>query len=553
MLNPTGPQIAGILMLVIVIPVVYLVERFRGVRGQTSVLWFFLSVVSGGIWVLVLGITPLVPSEEVSRFLLYRVRTFGMASSVFIFLFVLEYSVGRTLPRTAVLVVMVVPAVTVGVLWTRPEMFMDVQLTSGGFYELSLDRIGFVHVGYIMLLHVMSITLLLRERLITEGMKRKQVTVLLGGYVLGVVPVFLPIFGAIPNYFNPGALGLVSFMGIAAYSLDRFGLFVSSPMDKEAVFREIDDAVVILGTGDRIIDVNRAAEELFGIEGRYAGKTARETFADHPEVRDLLEGRETTDTLSISTDGGERYFSPIVSSIGYGRGLSGKIMVLRDVTAVKDRERELDMLRKIFSRVFRHNIRNELNVARGHLETIQTRTEDEVIANRAATANRSTERLLSYAEKAREIENAIDTPDETRFRSLPDLVSTAVAGYEDVNSGATVVESVDDVTVAVIDDFGEAIRNAVENAIGHNPSPVTVEVWTETTEEFVTVNIEDDGEGIPEAETDPLTNEEETAMSHGSGVGLWLIKWYVEKSDGELRVENTGNGTCVSMRLRRGS
>ncbi len=551
MVNPTDPQIAGMLMLVVVIPVVYLIERFRGVRGQTSVVWFFLAVVSGGIWVFVLGITPLLPWENVSRFLLYRVRTFGMASSLFIFLFVLEYSVGRTLPRKAVLIVLILPAVTIGVLWTRPELFMDVRLMPGGYYELSLDRVGVVHVGYIMLLHVMSITLLLRERLITEGVKGKQVTVLLGGYVIGVVPVFLPIFGMVPNYFNPGVLGLVSFLGIAAYSLERFGLFVSSPMDKEAVFREIDDAVVVLGAGDRIIDLNRPAQELFGIEGQYAGRTAREAFVDHPEVRDLLDVEETTDTVSISTDRGERYFSPIVSPIGYGRGLSGKIIVLRDVTTVKDRERELDMLRKIFSRVFRHNIRNELNVTRGHLETIQNRTEDEVIADRASTAREATERLLSYAKKARGIEDAIDAHDETRSRSLPDLVSTAVSGYEEANPGATVVESVDDVTVAVIDDFGEAIRNAVENAIRHNPSPVRVEVWTEVTEEFVTITIEDDGEGIPEAETDPLVNEEETPVSHGSGVGLWLIKWYVEKSDGELRIETTETGTSVSMHLRR--
>jgi len=552
MANLTDPQIAGIVMLVGVVPIVYLIGRFRDVRGHTSVAWFFLSVVAGGAWVFVLGITPLLPGEEMSRFLLYRVRTLGMAASLFVFLFVLEYSVGRTLSWTAVLAVFAIPTVTNGVLWARPELFMDVQTMAGGFYELTLNPVGMVHVGYLLLLHVMAITLLLRELLVTDGVKKRQVSVLVGGYVLGIVPAFLPIVGVIPNYFNPGAVGLLSFLGITAYSLERFGLFVSSPMDKEAVFREIDDAVVILGSGDRVIDVNRPAQDLFDIEERYAGMQAREAFAEYPTVLELLTGGKLTDTISISTNGRERYFSPITSSIGYGRGLSGRILVLRDVTAVKDRERELDMLRKIFSRVFRHNIRNELNVAQGHLETIRTRTDDEVIATEAATANEAMERLLRYAEKAHGIENAIDTSDETRPRSLPDLVSTAVSGYEEANPGATVVERVDDVTVAVIDDFDEAIRNAVENAIGHNPPPVTVEVRSEVGDDFVTLIVEDDGEGIPEIETNAITKEEETAVSHGSGVGLWLIKWYVEKSDGEFAIENTGTGTRVEMRLPRG-
>jgi hypothetical protein len=44
---------------------------------------------------------------------------------------------------------------------------------------------------------------------------------------------------------------------------------------------------------------------------------------------------------------------------------------------------------------------------------------------------------------------------------------------------------------------------------------------------------------------------EETDLEHGSGVGLWLVRWVVEHSDGALLTEPTAEGTRMGLRLER--
>jgi PAS domain S-box-containing protein len=551
MLGLTEPQVAGLFMLLWLGPILYLVRRFWEYRRNLSVKWFVLGSVSAGLWVFVLGITPLVPSQRVAEFLLYRVRTFGTASSVFIFLFILEYSIGRTLSRRTVLAAVLVPTLTLGILWTRPALFMDVQVSPGGFYSFELAGVGVVHVLYIMLLHVSAIALMIRELLTTSGTQQRQVTAVLGGYIVGIAPVFFPVLGLLPNYFNPGVVGLLVFLSVTAYALDRFGLFVTSPMDKDAVFREIEDAVVVLNAEGNVTDMNRVARELFGVGDNYVGLAAAEVFSEYPELETAQRTHQFSGTVTTEMGGRERYFTPSVTPLEYGRGMTGTILVFRDITQVENREQELDLLRQVFSRVFRHNVRNELHIARGYVDLVHERADDGTIETDSKIAMESLDRFLAHVEKVREAEALIVGNHELSDRSLPDLVSAAVATFEESHPEVDITSDVHDVDVAVVDGFATAIENAIGNAVQHNGPAVTVDLSSEVAAATVTVVIEDDGDGIAEMETEAIMRGRETSMVHGSGVGLWLMKWCVEKSKGELAVTDTGDGTRVEITLPR--
>jgi signal transduction histidine kinase len=68
------------------------------------------------------------------------------------------------------------------------------------------------------------------------------------------------------------------------------------------------------------------------------------------------------------------------------------------------------------------------------------------------------------------------------------------------------------------------------------------------------VSVADDGPGIPDHERAVLTDGEETALEHGSGLGLWLVHWVVERSGGRLSfAENDPRGSVVRMDLRPAS
>lgn len=345
------------------------------------------------------------------------------------------------------------------------------------------------------------------------------------------------------------------------------------PVEEAYFFRSLvensSDAIVSIDESSRILYANRAVERIFGYDPEeLIGESLAILMPDRLRSehfgafeRYLETGERTIDWNSVELPAEHKDGHEVTISITFEehdhadkRIFSG---IMRDISEAKAREkklrqqkREITMLQQVFSRVFRHNIRNQLSVARGHITTVETQTDDKPVRRSLQAALESIERLLGHAEKTRKIERVIQSDPDHTVRSLRTLVSDGIESFPD-NLEVTIENAVDDVPVVVIDGFQTAIKNAVENAIQHNPSPVSVTITSELREQTVDLRIVDDGDGIPPHEITVLTEGEETALSHGSGVGLWLMEWYVKKSDGELDITGDDAGTAVNMTLPR--
>jgi len=64
-----------------------------------------------------------------------------------------------------------------------------------------------------------------------------------------------------------------------------------------------------------------------------------------------------------------------------------------------------------------------------------------------------------------------------------------------------------------------------------------------------TLIIADNGPGISDHETAVLNRDKETDLQHGSGIGLWLVKWGTESFGGAVIFETDGTGTRVRITL----
>ena len=103
---------------------------------------------------------------------------------------------------------------------------------------------------------------------------------------------------------------------------------------------------------------------------------------------------------------------------------------------------------------------------------------------------------------------------------------------------------------------GPALRDEFDVTVVHGSDAPTVELRAEpfaaAPEEWVDVLVVDDGPGIPEAERAAVTGARDiTQLQHGSGLGLWLVRWAVESVGGDVGFERRDERTVVRLRLRR--
>lgn len=271
--------------------------------------------------------------------------------------------------------------------------------------------------------------------------------------------------------------------------------------------------------------------------------------------------------------------------------------VIRDITSQKEREQRIMVL----NRVLRHNLRNSLTTVMLYADLIETELElfDDLDASAALDLVADVRRqladspdgsslprslddiehvlervqsfppddalmgtrliqenatdLLEVGEKAHEYERTVGGDHTTRAVSVRHLLSDLVATYQAEYPAAT-IELVGEEHPAHgnRDEIRRIFDELLENALTHSDraSPtITVRVRTGT-DENVLVSIEDDGPGVPEMEQQTIEMGQETALRHGSGIGLWLVNWLVTRQGGTLTIEdNEPRGTVVDISL----
>lgn len=229
---------------------------------------------------------------------------------------------------------------------------------------------------------------------------------------------------------------------------------------------------------------------------------------------------------------------------------SGSIGSLRDIHDRKQRERDLELLKQLLTRVFRHNVRNRLLVVQGHAEMIRRQSEDDISAC-ADKIIQSAEQLLTHAEKARDIEQVVELDERTDI-DLAAMVSSLLADVQADNPNADITEALPEaVTVEAHPMLKTAVEELLDNAIRHAPSDVTanVQVWIEETDDSVTLFVEDESGGLTDHEIEVLRSGGEGPLEHSSGVGLWLVYWIVESSGADMIAHRTDDGSLMGIKF----
>jgi PAS domain S-box-containing protein len=212
----------------------------------------------------------------------------------------------------------------------------------------------------------------------------------------------------------------------------------------------------------------------------------------------------------------------------------------RDVTEQVRNRRRLSVL----DRVLRHNVRNRMNVVVGHTEQLSDH-DDPAVREAAARIRGAGEELLEQSDTARRFRDVVSSGPSVEIRDLTADAREAIAEVRSGYPAATIHESLpDSAPVRGGQGIPLAVSELIENAAEHGESPIVVRVEPGATETLLTVS--DQGVGIPEQELTVFSDDEEQPTEHSGGVGLWLIRWTVERAGGQI--EYTGeNETRVEL------
>ena len=327
------------------------------------------------------------------------------------------------------------------------------------------------------------------------------------------------------------------------------------------IVQRLEDPIMLQDESGRFELVNEALCEFAGLpeskllgddEYRFMDDAAAETIEERKaEVLDTEEPVRYSIAPEFERSGKEAVFH--TSRYPYydeTDELTGTFAICRDVTDLEERTRQL----RVLDNILRHNLRNDLTVIRGLADQIRAESSGET----AETADRIVayaDDLMTTGEKSRSITELLS--EEPESRSI-DVASLARSVMEELGAEwPGVVLDVDaperafaNTTFNVRKAIEELVRNAVVHSDRETPS---VSIRIRESGDVVEVRIVDDGPGIPAMDRDVLvTGRAIDDLYHGSGLGLWLVYWIVERSGGSITVADAEpRGTEIEIELPR--
>ncbi len=351
----------------------------------------------------------------------------------------------------------------------------------------------------------------------------------------------------------------------------------------EEIFSSFGDGLIVLGADRNILGINSASESITGLSAEVVlGHPLEEAFAKNAELLSLLrpaieEGRALT--LREIPWKRVRHVRPatvdlsVTPLFGEEGDLNGWILVLRDISPVKDLQEEirktdrLAMLGTIAAGLA-HEIKNPLGGIRGAAQLLEReKLSDEsmaclkIVTKEVDRIDRMVRQLLLLG-RPRDL-----TLEPVNINELLEsLLLLQKVPFE--LKGIRLFREFDPSLPPVwgdADELRQAFLNFLQNALEAVPTfGGTIRIRSRMVTDFairgtagrrasrfVMVEIQDNGEGISEEDLTKIFTPFFSTKKSGSGLGLAIAQRVVNEHGGMLKVQShPGEGTTVQTTLR---
>jgi signal transduction histidine kinase len=237
----------------------------------------------------------------------------------------------------------------------------------------------------------------------------------------------------------------------------------------------------------------------------------------------------------------------------------GGIGIVRDITAMKNAQRERDD----FVAVMTHDLRQPLTGLLGYAQLIERGTTPEKTKRFAQGIRRGGEQMLRMINNLLELarlesgEMEIQVGEVQLRRLVEEVVQSLDGQIAEKRIELRLDLPLDLPTLRSSETLlRECLANLVGNAVKYTPDGGQVAVSARAERDHLVVAVADTGIGIPRDDFDRLfsrffrSSQQEVRKLRGSGLGLALTKTMIERLGGSIAVESElGKGTTFTMTL----
>ena len=289
------------------------------------------------------------------------------------------------LTKRNILVAMIIPAISLAMLWTNQfhslfyertflasDSLQPFSSVNGPFYYLNAIYsfgLEFAAIGTVTLAFIKS-----------SKVQRGQVGLMIISAIAPTAIILLSLANLIPLQ-NVDAI-MIGFLidGIVLYlAVYHYGLFYATPLVLHSIADFMQDGAIMLNEEGQVTYLNSAAEKLMpGVEGYSLGKDLKEIL---PAARAAI-GSDENGSEVIEMNGPEDRMVRLevrYSSILVDRKKVGQLMILRDITTLRRTEEALassNSKLNVLYGVTRHDILNRITVIRGYGQLLNDKTEE---------------------------------------------------------------------------------------------------------------------------------------------------------------------------------
>ena len=335
----------------------------------------------------------------------------------------------------------------------------------------------------------------------------------------------------------------------------------------ETVLSGVSAGVVGLDQDGRINLPNRAASDLTGQNledhvGEDFSKALPEMAQILIEAKSERNARFIERQIRITRDREPRTLLVRIGTERDGNIVRGYVITFDDISALMSAQREAawaDVARRIA-----HEIRNPLTpiqlsaerLKRKYLGEIRSdpktfETCTDTIVRHVGDIGRMVDEFSSFARMPAPV---------IRPENLSDLIGQSIFLQRNANRDITYKSNMPADPLWFRCDgrqISQAVTNlllnaaeAIEGRTGNDLAPGAIFITLTHENHLVSIQIEDNGKGLPSQQRDRLTEPYFTTRAKGTGLGLAIVRKIMEDHKGSLQItESDTGGACVSLRM----